>query len=148
MHPDNAAKSLASILKSDKFDLKSLIKKAQTIHDIEQKLKNKLDNSFSDKFELANITEDVAVLLTTSSAWATRLRYHIPFILNTLNTELNLKRIKTVRIKIAKTEPNTPATITKSNKLSNQSASVLSLAAESIQDEALKQSLLKIAQNT
>ena len=104
MNTDDKNKTLpiSSLLNGDNCSFAALYKKAHSIQEIDRNLKKLLDPSLKDKFELANINADAAILLVSSSAWATRLRYNIPAILNAFNKQLNFTSIKTVRIKIKK----------------------------------------------
>jgi len=149
MNTDNKNKtlSISSLLNNDHCSFSALFKKASTIQEIDRKLKLLLDPFLKDKFELANINPDNAVLLVRSSAWATRLRYNIPAILDALNYQLNFASIKTVRIKINKSIPDKPVLIKKPIYLSNNSAQFLNDVANNFNDPELRKCILNISKN-
>ncbi len=94
-------RSFGAILRRD-AKLADLYKKGLELRKLDEKLKGRLDPGLERYFELANINNDVAVLLAHSPAWAARLRYSIPAILGACR-ELGLNSVKTVRIKVRKT---------------------------------------------
>jgi hypothetical protein len=150
MHMSSASnkkysKPVISYLKNDRDSLCLLLKKAQTNQQIESKLKTKLDPSFSKHFTLANINNDVAVLHAHSSAWATRLRYIIPQLLNIFTNDLGLKTIKTVRIKLASPPPKPASSSMSRPILSKASSETITQTAHNIEDVELRAILLKIS---
>ncbi len=149
MNTDNKNKTLpiSSFLNEDQCSFSALYKKANSFQEIDRNLKKLLDPTLKDKFELANINADTAILLASSSAWATRLRYNIPVILNVFNKQLNFTSITTIRIKIKKSTPENPALIKKPIYLSNNSAQFLNNVANSFSDPELRNCFLKISKN-
>lgn len=149
MNADNQNKTIPVInLLNDKHSsLATLLEKASSIQEIDRNIKKLLDPSLQDKFELANINADVAVLLVSSSAWATRLRYNIPAILNILNQNLNLTSITTIRIKIKKTIPERPALKKHPVSISVNSAQFLNDVADNFSDPELRACILKLSKN-
>ena len=81
--------------------LADLCQRGLDLQRLDKKLKGQLDPGLQDYFELANIRQDVAVLLAASPAWAARLRYQVPLILAACQA-LGLDSIKTVQIKVRK----------------------------------------------
>ena len=149
MNADNKNKTIPVInLLNDKHSsLAALLEKASSIQATDRKIKKLLDPTLKDKFELANINADVAVILVNSSAWATRLRYNIPIILDILNKDLNYTSIKTVRIKIKKTIPENPVLNKKPNSISANSAQFLNDVANNFNDPELRACILKLSKN-
>jgi len=149
MNTDNKNKTLpiSSLLNDEHCSFASLYKKANSIQEINRNLKNLLDPSLKNKFELANINADTAILLVSSSAWATRLRYNIPAILYAFNEQLNFTSIKTIRIKVKKPISENPALIKKSIYLSNNSAQFLNDVASSFDDPELRKCFINISKN-
>jgi len=149
MNTDNKNKtlSISSLLNDDHCSFATLFKKANSIREIDRNLKKLLDPSLKDKFELANINEGVAVFLVSSSAWATRLRYNIPIILDAFNNQLNFTSIKTVRIKIKKSLPENSVVTKKPIYLSNNSAQFLNDIANNKHDPEIRKCILNISKN-
>lgn len=144
----NKCKSIESLVSAEPSPLQNLVKKAQRIQQLGKILESHLDPSFQGKITLANINDGVATILVNSSAWATRLRYHIPDILDELTKQLGQGRVKTVRIKIAPThQEKTRATGKKQNKLSREAASYLIRTADDFGDSPIRDTLLSIARH-
>ncbi len=149
MSSENKHKTLpiSSLINDEHCSFAALYKKANSIQEIDRSLKKLLDPSLNDKFELANINADTAVLLVSSSAWATRLRYNIPVILNVFNQQLNFTSIKTIRIKIKKSMSENATLIKKPIYLSNNAAQFLNDVANSFSDPELRNCFLNISKN-
>ena len=143
----NLSLPISKLLQDKRYPIANLCKKANSIHEIDHKLKKYIDPSLHDHFELANIKTDSAILLVSSSTWATRLRYNIPAILNTLNNELNFTSIKTIRIKVKKIIPDNAIKPKKPMSLSKNSAQVLIDVANNFTDPQLRECILKLSKN-
>ena len=143
----NKTLSIGTLLQDKHFPIADLCKKAHSIQVIDHKLKKLLDSSLQDHFELANIKEDIAILLVSSPAWATRLRYNIPAILNTLNNQLSFTSVKTIRIKVKKQISDNPVLNKKPIYLSDNSARFLNKVAYDFNDPQLRACILKLSKN-
>ena len=143
----NNAKSICTYIRNNKSPLHDLYKKAHDIQEMDHKLKKLLDPILQDHFELANLNADIAVLLVSSSAWATRLRYNIPTILNALNKVLNLNSVKTIRIKVKHSILDKPGINKKPIYLSNNAARFLNDTAKNFSDPELRACLIKLSKN-
>lgn len=144
----NKCKSIESLVSAEPSPLQNLVKQAQRIQQLGRKLESRLDPSFQGNFTLANINDGVATILANSSAWATRLRYHIPDILDELAKQLGQNRVNTVRIKIAPTTQQEIRTSGKKhNKLSREAASYLIRTADDFGDSPIRDTLLNIARH-
>ncbi len=150
MNADNKNKcvSIHNLLNNKHCSFATLYKKMTFIQDIDRQLKQQLDPSLQNKFELANLNADSAILLTNSSAWATRLRYNIPNILGILNNQLNDISIKTIRIKLNKATPIKPVENSKPRYLSDNTARFLNNAANNFSDPELRECFLKLSKNS
>lgn len=142
----NKSLPISELLQDKRYPIADLYKKANTILEINNKLKKCLDPSLHDYFELANIKNDVATLLVCSSTWATRLRYNIPAILDAFNNQLNLTSIKTIRIKVKKIIPTTDSE-KEPLSLSKNSAQILIDVANNSEDPELRECLLKLSKH-
>ncbi len=148
MNAENKTKSISTLLKNKQSPLASLYKKGLSIRDLDVNLKVHLDQTLTKHFELANINKDSVILLANSSAWATRLRYNIPTILNVLHNQLNLTSIKSVRIKIKKSLLDYSIKNKKTFSLSNKSAIFLKNAADNFKDPQIRKQILKLSKHT
>jgi hypothetical protein len=138
---------ISKLLLDKRYPIADLCKKAKSIQIIDKELKTYLDPFLHDHFELANIKTDVATLLVSSSAWATRLRYNIPAILDALNNQLNFASVKTVRIKVKKIIPDNTVLNKKPIFLSEKSAQILVSVANNFSDPELRACILKLSKN-
>ncbi len=144
---DSKCRTIESLLAKETSPLQNLVKKAQRIQQLGQKLEARLDPSLQGNFTLANIHEGVATILADSSAWATRLRYQIPVILDVLTNQLGQNRVTTVRIKIAQQQQDARTEEKQKISLSSETASYLTRTADAFGDSPIRDSLLKIASN-
>jgi len=144
---DKKTLPISEFLKNKRYPLAGLCNKANSILEINNKLKKCLDPSLHDHFELANIKADIATILVDSSTWATRLRYNIPAILDALNNKLNFGSIKTVRIKVKKITPTNTSLQREPISLSKNSAQILADVANNFKDTELRECLLKLSKN-
>ncbi len=142
----NKPLSIKTLLQNNELLITKLYKKGLSTYEIGEQLKTMIDPSLEKQFELAVINDDVAILLTNSSAWATRLRYNIPTILNILNNQLNLPLIKTIKVKVKKF--NVPHTTTNKNQitLSKQSKQFLQTAANSFDDPKIRTCIQRLSE--
>ena len=149
MSADKKNKTLPinTLLQDKHSPIADLCKKAIFIQEVDHKLKKILDPSIQDHFVLANIKTDIAILLVSSPAWATRLRYNIPAILNALNNHLNFTSIKTIRIKVKNPIPDNPVSKKKLIYLSDNSAQFLNDVANNFNDPQLRACFLKLSKN-
>ena len=144
----NTTLPISELLKDKRYTIADLCKKANSIQDVNQKLKECLDPSLRNHFELANINNDSAIIIVSSSTWATRLRYNIPAILNVLNNQLNFTAIKTIRIKVKKVFSDTTTTrLKKPISLSQNSSKILIDVANNFKDPELRECLIKLSKN-
>ncbi|MCZ6802447.1 MAG: DUF721 domain-containing protein [Proteobacteria bacterium] len=143
----NIPHSIRTLLQNQNSPIADICKKAHSIQEIDHKLKNLLDPSLKNHFELANIKTDIVILLVSSPAWATRLRYNIPAILNALNNQLNFTSVKTIRIKVRKAIPDYLSSNKKQIYLSDKSAQFLSKVANNFNDPQLRSCILRLSKN-
>ena len=139
--------SISSILEDKNSSLSALYKKANSYQEIDRQIKSFLDPSLKTKFELANINADTAIILVSSSAWATRLRYNIPDILKILNKQLHYTSIKTIRIKIKKALNENPVANKNPAHLSDNSANFLNDVANNFSDPELRDCIIKLSKH-
>ncbi len=144
---NNNPHSIRTLLQNKHSPIADICKKAHSIQEIDHKLKNLLDPSLINHFELANIKTDIVILLVSSPAWATRLRYNIPAILNALNNQLNFTSVKTIRIKVRKPIPDYLTSNKKPIYLSDKSAQFLSKVANNFNDPQLRSCILRLSKN-
>jgi len=149
-------------LKTRQFDqlissnkqLNNLYTHAKNICVLNEKLHNYLTPTLSSHCSIANYSANTLIVNADTSAWASKLRNRIPDILAYARHECGLNKLITVRIKVSPKQNNTfqsnlPSNVsTRKASLSIKSAEFIKNVATSIQDPALRDSILKISKNT
>lgn len=143
----NKPVAFSSLFKSKNSELGTLCQHAAFLSDIEKNLLSFLGFPLNTHCKLANYANDTVILHSDSPAWAAKLRYNTPLILDLLRTRCRLNTLKTIRIKV--NPPVSPASTlpVKRLTLSPASAEFISQVANSMTDDNLRLSLLKIAKH-
>lgn len=148
-------------LKTRQFDqlissnkqLNNLYTHAKDICALNEKLHNYLAPTLSSHCSIANYSAETLIVNADTSAWASKLRNRIPDILAYARHECGLSKLITVRIRVSPKQNNTSQSDLSSNastrkaSLSLKSAEFIKNVATSIQDPALRESILKISKN-
>jgi len=139
---------------SSNEQLNKLYIHARDICALNEKLHNHLAPSLSSHCTVANYTAETLTINANTSAWASKLRYCIPDILDYARQECGLSSLKSVRIKVSPghdstTQPDLPGNEPgRKAFLSKESAEFIENVATSITDPALRESIFKISKNT
>ena len=148
-------------LKTRQFDqlissnkqLNDLYTHAKDICALNEKLHNYLAPTLSSHCSIANYSAETLTVNADTSAWASKLRNRIPDILAYARQECGMSKLITVRIRVSPKQNNTSQSdlpsskLTKKAFLSKKSAEFIESVATSIQDPALRESILKISKN-
>jgi len=140
------------LIRSNK-QLNKLYTHAKDICALNEKLHNYLAPTLSSHCSIANYSADTLIVNADTSAWASKLRNRIPDILDYARHECGLTKLITVRIRVSPilnktTQADTYGTgFTRKASLSKKSAEFIESVATSIQDPALRESILKISKN-
>jgi hypothetical protein len=121
-----------------------LMERARWLDELTDELRRHLNPSVAAHCRIANLRSGVLVLQTDSPAWATRLRYHIPMLRETL-LDQGLGQIRDVRVKVAPAEKAPRSSSPRKARLSARTAEVLLHAAEASDDPALRDALARLA---
>ncbi len=138
---------------SSNKQLNKLYTHAKDICTLNEKLHNYFDPSLGSHCTVANYSADTLIVNADTSAWASKLRNRIPDILDYARHECGLSKLISVRIRVSPNQNNTahstpPGTRpTRKASLSKKSAEFIESVATSIQDPALRESILKISKN-
>jgi hypothetical protein len=136
---------------SSNEQLNKLYTHAKDICVLNEKLHNYLDPNLSRHCSIANYSADTLLVNAETSAWASKLRNHIPDILDFARHQCGLTKLISVRIRVSPIPNNTTQADTHSTRkasLSKKSAEFIESVASSIHDPALRESILKISKNT
>ena len=143
----NKPLTFSSLFNKNSSELGKLCQHGAFLVNLERKLLSFLPPPLNTHCKVANYANDTIILHSESSAWATKLRYNTPAILDYLRKECHLDALKTIRIKVnpvASIKQPTPA---RRLTLSPSSAVFITQVANTIVDEDLRLSLLKIAKH-
>jgi hypothetical protein len=142
-----------SQLVSSNKQLNQLYTHAKDICTLNEKLHNYLPASLSSHCTVANYSADTLIVNADTSAWASKLRNRIPDILDYARHECGLSKLISVRIRVSPNRSNTHFTLpgtelARKASLSKKSAEFIASVATSIEDPALRESILRISKNT
>jgi len=144
----NKPATFTSLLNDKNSTLGRLYLHAGYLAHLEKKLCLFLDSPLNTHCSVANFSNDTLVLHSDSAAWAAKLRYNIPAILNYMQNECNLTTLKTIRIKIKLPEHSTQSeSVEQKPVMSKASANFLNQAAAAMSDDDLRLSLLKLVKH-
>ncbi len=122
-----------------------LLQRARELNKLNQALKNALPDPLRDHCEVLNLRGQTLTLAASSPAWATRLRYLTPTVLQQLAQSQSVK-VRTIQVRVVPTrteQRRKPAP--RHARLSRANARLLLQTAESLQDERLRSALKRIA---
>ena len=145
-----------SELVSSNDQLNKLYHHAKDICALNEKLHKHLAPSLRSHCNVANYSDETLTVNADTSAWASKLRYCIPDILKFAKLQCGLTNLKTVRVRVSLFHHKTNQSKTGQSKfsdtnstrkahLSKKSADFIKNIAESINDPALRKSILKIS---
>ena len=96
---------------------------------------------------VANYNHLTLHLHADSAAWATKLRFKTPAILEIARNHCMLSDLQNIRIKVAPPAQVKPATTAKPHRLSAKSKQLLNEAGRAIADPKLRHALMHLARN-
>ena len=137
-------KSVTAILAGRNDNLQTLLDRAAIIDGINQRLLRYLQPPLNQHVCLANVREDIAVIMADSSVWLTRARYQGPEILTLLRQEPGLERISKLHFKIQPLTLHADRPASRP-QLSENAAELLISTAKIINDPQLKAALHKLS---
>jgi hypothetical protein len=129
----------------------SLTERARELGRLTTLLRSELPPECDGHFDVANIRDRTLVIMTDSPVWTTRLRQLGPTILtilqnsgrkNLLHIQVFSRPGQTAVARVAATAKTRP------RQISAQSSQLLSQAASFIEDDSLREALLKLARHT
>ncbi len=135
---------IQGLLERDQGALAALYRHASELRVFQKKLKAKLPPPLCDQFVLANIDGDTLTLHTDSAAWAARLRFLTPNILQSVRELCGTNSPQTIRIRVVPPVSQSPS-LKRPMHLSSENVQLIKDTAISITDPVLKASLNKLA---
>jgi hypothetical protein len=126
-----------------RFLSRNWLDRIQDIQRLDQSLKFMLHDPLKQHCWAAGIEKRQLTILTDSGVWATQLRYQQQQILKGINTDLRLNLNK-LRVRISSRHTPPPKPLSKRH-LSKKGAAYITQGAQSITDQALRETLLRLA---
>lgn len=126
--------------------LGELCRHAEFLVELEKKLLSRLPENLQAHCRIANYANDTLVLHTDSAAWASKLRYATSIILDIMRQQCGFETLKTVRIRVKPESGPGPETAPVTTDAS-ATAGLIRQVANTITDQDLRNSLLKIARH-
>ncbi len=142
----NSPRQLYKFLSQKKGDVADLVTQTKINQKLSKNLNNLLDPILVDHVSLATIRSQTLVLIAHSAAWASRARYFSPVLLQKVQNNSHIfGNITKIEIQLepsvqGRTSP--PAT---PRYISESAADCLQATAETVENEALKAALKRLA---
>ncbi|NIP25597.1 MAG: DUF721 domain-containing protein, partial [Gammaproteobacteria bacterium] len=131
-----------------KSQVADLVTTARKLRRLNRYILSVLDQPLTDHCQVARFERDLLVLSTDSPVWASRLRYYIPTLLHELKQNIpDLQGLKTIKITIAPLSHEITQNIVSERKISDAAAGNINAMAESIENPALREALLRLARH-
>ncbi|HEY5701898.1 MAG TPA: DUF721 domain-containing protein [Gammaproteobacteria bacterium] len=137
--------SVNSILENDKSALADLLQHIRRLQALDRELSTCLGQPLSGHCCIANITDDMLVLHADTSAWAAKIRYLTPNILEHIRRECQLPSLKSVRIRVLPKQSEPQKQKSPVPGITARTSSFLEQAAVSTSDPELRTRFLKLA---
>lgn len=146
--PINKPRKLPELLADqDNSALSGVIRRGRQLHGLGVLLGEILGPELATHCQLANIRGNTLVVAVSSTAWATRVRYQSPQLLQKIRCEERLRGIDTIHVRI--TPLASPLTSTSHSirraSMSDAASECLSQCAEGIEDQNLRSALRHLA---
>lgn len=125
--------------------LNGLLDQVQRLRRLTGVLRGLLPEPLAAHCLVANLNGDTLVIGCDSSAWATKLRYHLPTLLAQLRQHPEAAALSEIRLRLQPFRDPAPRAAPRRAKLSSHSAELLSASAEATADPALKAALLRLS---
>lgn len=146
---DSIFKKANSYLESDNKAFRPILCKIKTISTLNQQLKPYLGAHLAAHCEVANIRDHTLILIAANASIATEIRLQAYDLLKRIKQDASLNHINHIQCKVKSYCSNSYVTPTHCMQpLSETTADVLAMAAESLKDPNLKQIMLRIAKNS
>lgn len=141
-----SAKQIFNLLTSSK-QAKGLLQRVAQNKQLTSMLQANLPSPLASFCQAGELSNNRLTIITTSPVWAAKLRYLLPNLLKQLKTHQAFSQVAEITIKISNNtnQNGGQPRQRKRASMSPQSANVIQQTAESINDKALRESLLRLS---
>jgi hypothetical protein len=146
--PINKPRKLPELLTDeDNSALSGVIRRGRQLHGLGVLLGEILGPDLAAHCQLANIRGNTLVISASSTAWATRVRYQSPQLLQKIRCEERLRGVDSIHVRITPPEQSAASTSQsiRHASMSDAAAECLSQCAEGIEDQKLQSALRHLA---
>lgn len=142
-------KSTCDLAHHTNVKLSFLLEKTQFLLKLQEIFNSFVTEALAQHCIVANYEKETLVLLTDSASWSTKIRFQTPELLKQLKTTKPFSEIKKIKCKIRPKENEIVHTQKqKPMNISDENAQTIKTIANTIKDERLRESLLKLAEQT
>ena len=124
----------------------ALLQQSQRLLQLTHTVQEHLPEPLNRHCAVANIQDDILVLITDSPAWSSRLRFHAPALLRELERR-HAVQLKSVRIKINPPEQPRQVAVKERPQMSAATAGLLRQVAGTVADPGLCEALQRLARH-
>ena len=142
----NSPEPLINWLQHRSEHLDVLLGQARLLSRITGLIRTALPEPLASHCHAANIDGDTLIVGCSSSAWAVKLRYQIPYLLSQLMDQPNLPAFSQVRIRVQPLAIEKSRTSSHRLYMSERSAALINSVADSTLDLELKAALRRLSQ--
>ncbi|MBI2994003.1 MAG: DUF721 domain-containing protein [Gammaproteobacteria bacterium] len=136
--------AIQELLTRRSVQLSDLFERAAELARMRQTLERELPPPLREHIMVASYDQKTIVLQTDGPAWAARLRFETPRLLELARAKCNLPMLQTVRVLVAAPVQNRQPR-SRSVYLSPRAAEILRNSAQSTNDDAVRGSLLRLS---
>lgn len=134
-------------LLADNFSgpVEQAIQRSKSLQRLSRSIQGLLDPDMATHCRLLNLRNSSAIMACDSTVWATRLRYHVPALLQALQQHIGLKDIVDIQIRVNPVVHTAPQQKKQRLTISSDAAYCIEQCAQSVTDPALSRALLQLA---
>lgn len=139
---------LYKLLLGKKGDVADLVTEARRLSRLTRLLQNELDSALAPHCQVTRLAPPELTILTDSPVWATRLRLHASVLAKQLHEKyIEFQKVEYIEVKVYPSRHETPDPEPLPRQISSEAANSIIAMAQSLEDEPLKEALLKLAKH-
>jgi len=138
---------ITQLLSRGEGRLAALSRRCTYLQQLENQVLRRLPALLKEHCRVANYHSGQLILITTSPAWATRLRYHIPTLRDQLTAVAELQQLQEIRIRISPGAAPKPPAQAPPRRLKAQTTALISTLAATLDDPVLRCALQKLVRH-
>lgn len=129
--------------------IKQLRQETRKLEQVQVFINSFLDPELSKRMMVGALGDDFIVLIAESPAWAAKMRYVIPLLLDNFALKDEFKSVKTIRIRTQKHDrPEPPRPVPHRLKIGADAAKVMKDTAGTMEDEAIAMALQRLSNHS